>query len=308
MAEEAGAGDVDAVLILGALAWCVALMIGVAMAGDGPMGPVLMLGGLAVVAALGVGVVLVPYRRRWRGDVRPRNTVRPRFEPDRPLKLAQLAVEERWGVTEVIGDRSWVREVGELRWRAATVFLVGDKTGLVVDPLFLARRAYVFDDTCRVAPSPTTPGLNPGLNLRRKNGVVRVSQGAQVIDLAIPMKSVPEVLRMGASAPADELVAVAVSAARLARIARADLRAARRHAFFARINALSKADRRVAAACLLFYLVLAAGAFIAGAQLGQFGANVVMLSVVCSAAVVVYAGRVIFQENDESSSGDEPGE
>ncbi|WP_370351580.1 hypothetical protein [Catenulispora sp. EB89] len=102
----------DAVLLLGALAWCVALMIGVAAAGDGPMGPVVMLGGLAVLAAVVVGVGIVPYRRRWRGEVRPRSTVRPRFEPNWQLKPAQIAVEERWGVTEAIADRAWMREVG----------------------------------------------------------------------------------------------------------------------------------------------------------------------------------------------------
>lgn len=288
------------------------MTVGLAAVGDGPMGPMLTLGGLAVPVAVGVGVAIVPRWLRWRGDVRPRNTVRPPFEPNRPLKPAQIAVEERWGVTERIGDRAWVRQVGRLRWRGATVFLVGDKTGLVVDPWLLSRRAYVFDDTCRVEPSPTPATLNPGLNLRRKNGVLRVSQGAQVIDLAVPKSSVPAVALVGASAPIDEpvtaIAVVAVSAERLARIARADLRAARRHAFFARINARSKTNRRVAAGCSLFYLVPAVGTFIGGVTLGQYGTNIVMLSFMCFAAACVYAGRVVFQEKHASSRDKEQGE
>lgn len=250
----------DAVLVLGALAWCIAMLVGMAIVQGQPMELVLFLGGVGVLVAVAGGVAIVPLRLRWRGDLRPRDTVRPPFEPNWPLKPAQIAAEERWGVTERIGDRAWVREVGELRWRGATVFLVGDKTGLVVDPWFLSRRAYVFDDTCRVGPSPTPATLNPGLNLRRKNGVLRVSQGTQVIDLAVPKKSVPDVALVGARAPIDEPVvaaaAVAVSGERLARIARADRRAARRHAFFARINAWSKTNGWVAAACSLVYLVL----------------------------------------------------
>lgn len=299
----------DAVLVLGALAWCIALIVSLAIVGDGPMGPVLTLGGIGVLAAVAVGVAIVPRRLRWRGDVRPRDTVRPPFEPNRPLKPAQIAVEERWSVTERIGDWAWVREVGQLSWRGATVFLVGDKTGLVIDPWFLSRRAYVFDDTCRIGPSPTPATLNPGLNLRRKNAVLRVSQGAQVVDLAVPKKSVPAVVLVGASAPVDESApasaAGAVSEERLARIARADLRAARRHAFFARINALSKTKGWVAAACSLFYLGLGVGAFLVGAHLGQYGTNVVMLSMACLAAAGVYALRVVIQEKHEPSSNEE---
>jgi hypothetical protein len=301
---------VDAALLLGALAWLIALLVGLTVVGDGPMGPVLTFGGMAVLVAVAVGVAIVPWRLRWRGDVRPRDTVRPPFEPNRPLKPAQIAVEERWGITERIGDWAWVREVGQLRWRGATVFLVGDGTGLVIDPWFLSRSAYVFDDTCRVEPSPTPATLNPGLNLRRKNGVLRVSQGTQVVDLAVPEKSVPAVALVGTSAPIDEpatataSAAVAVPAERLARIARADRRAARRHAFFARINALSKTNPWVAAACSLFYLAIAVGAFIVGANMGQSGADVAMASMACFGAAGVYALRIVIQEKHESSSDD----
>jgi hypothetical protein len=303
---------VDAALVLGALAWCIAMLVGMATVQGQPMELVLFLGGTGVLVAVAVGVSVVPHWLRWRGDVRPRNTVRPRFEPNRPLKPAQIAVEERWGVTEPIEDRVWVREVGQLRWCEATAYLVGDGTGLVLDPWFLSRRPYIFDGTCRIEPSPVPAALNPGFNLRRKNGVLRVSQGTQVIDLAVPIKSVPAVVLIGASAPIDEPdtapAAVAVSEQRLARIARADLRAARRHAFFDRINARSKTDRRVAAACSLLYLVLAVGTFMVGANLGQYGTDLTMLSLVCLAAAGVYAGRVLFQEKHESSYDEEQGE
>ena len=295
----------DAVLILGALAWCIATLVAMATVQGQPMELVLFLGDVAVLAALVVGVVILPRRLRWRGDVRPRSTERPPFEPNWPLKPAQIAVEERWGVTRQLGDRAWVREVGQLSWRQATVFLVGGRTGLVVDPWLLSRRSYVFDDTCRVGPSPTPETLNPGFNTRRKNGVVRISQGAQVIDLAVPRKFVSEVELIGTSEPVDEATAAmapVVFEERLARIARADLRAARRHAFFARINARSKTNRWVAAGCSLFYLVPAIGLFIVGANLGQYGTDLAMLSLVCLAAAVVYAGRVIFQEKRESFS------
>lgn len=305
--RAAGADNVDAVLLLGALAWLIALQIGLAIAGDGPMGPVLFLGGITVLVVAAVGVTIVPRRHRWRGDVRPRNTVRPRFEPNRPLSPAKIAVEARWGVTELLEDGSWVREVGELSWRRASAYLVGDKTGLVLDPWFLSRRAYVFDETCHVGPSPTPAGLNPGLNLRRKNGVLRISQGTLVIDLAVPTKPLPVVARLGTSATAGELeaisaaVGIAVSEKRLARIARADRRAARRHAFFAGIDALSKANRRVAAACSFFYVVLAVGCFMLGVHLGQFGAEVALLSVASLARAGVYGGRVILPRTPEPS-------
>jgi hypothetical protein len=302
---------VDAVLLLGALAWGIAVLVGMAIVQGQPMELVLFLGGVGVLVAVAVGVAVVPRRLRWRGDIRPRSTVRPRFEPNRPLKPAQIAVEERWGVTESIEDFVWVREVGQLRWRGSFAYLVGEGTGLVLDPWFLSRRPYVFDDTCRVGPSPVPAALNPGLNLRRKNGVLRVSQGTQVIDLAVPIKSVPAVALVGAPAPIDEpatpSAAVAVSEERLARIARADRRAARRHAFFARINARSKANGWVAAACSLFYLGLGVGAFLVGVQLGQYGTNVVMLSMACLAAGGVYALRVVIQEKHESSSDEEQG-
>ncbi|RPE47090.1 hypothetical protein EDD90_10523 [Streptomyces sp. Ag109_O5-1] len=293
----------DLVLVLGALAWMGALLAGVAVIGDGPMGPVLTLGGIAAFIVMAIGVTIVPRQLRWRGDVRPRSTGRPAFEPGYPLKPAQIAVEERWGVTQQITDRGWVREVGRLSWRQATVFLVGDETGLVVDPLFLSRRAYIFDSTCHVGPSPTSATLNPIFNLGRKNGVLRISQGTQVIDLAVPIRSVPAVALIGASGPVDTVVdtAVTVSEERLARIARADRRAARRHAFFARINGRSKTNRWVAAACSLLYLALAVGFFIGGAKLGQYGVIAVMLSLLCLGAAGVYAGRVIF--GNERNSG-----
>ena len=294
----------DAVLILGALAWMGALLAGVGVIGDGPMGPVLTLGGIAAFIVMAIGVTIVPRRLRWRGDVRPRSTGHP-GESGYPLKPAQIAVEERWGVTQQITDRAWVREVGRLSWRQATVFVVGDKTGVVVDPWFLSRRAYIFDSTCRIGPSPTPATLNPGFNLQRKNGVLRISQGTQVIDLAIPQKSVPAVELIGTSEPADTVVdtAVTVSAERLTRIARADRRAARRHAFFARINARSKTNRWVAAACSLFCLALAVGFFIGGANLGQYGFIAVMLSLLCLGAAGVYAGRVIFRDEHQWPSG-----
>ncbi|MBM9435329.1 hypothetical protein [Actinacidiphila bryophytorum] len=288
----------NAVLMLGAFAWMGALLAGVAVIGDGPMGPVLTLGGLAALAVMAIGVTIVPRRLRWRGDVRPRRTGSRAFEAGYPLKPAQIAVEERWGVTQQITDRGWVREVGRLSWRQATVFLVGDETGLVIDPRFLSRRAYIFDSTCRVGPSPTTATLNPGFDLWRKKGVLRISQGAQVIDLAVPLKSVPAVARIGGAGPVDKVVgtAVTVSDERLARIARIDRRAARGHAFFARINARSNANRWVAAACSLFCLALAAGFFVGGAKLGQYGAVAVMLSLSCLGAGGVYAGRVVFRD------------
>lgn len=291
-------------MLLGALAWAGALLAGVAVIGDGPMGPVLTLGGIAAFIVMAMGVTIVPRRLRWRGDVRPRSTGRP-AEPGYRLKPAQIAAEERWGVTQQITDKGWVREVGRLRWRQATVFLVGDKTGLVVDPWFLSRRAYIFDSTCHVGPSPTPATLNPGFNLRRKNGVLRISQGTQVIDLAVPIKSVPAVALIGASGPVGTVVdtAVTVSEERLARIARADRRAARRHAFFARINARSKTNRWVAAACSLLYFALAVGFFIGGAKLGQYGVIAVMLSLLCLGAAGVYAGRVILRNEHEWPSG-----
>jgi hypothetical protein len=253
---------------------------------------------------MAMGVTIVPRRLRWRGDVRPRSTGRP-AEPGYRLKPAQIAAEERWGVTQQITDKGWVREVGRLRWRQATVFLVGDKTGLVVDPWFLSRRAYIFDSTCHVGPSPTPATLNPGFNLRRKNGVLRISQGTQVIDLAVPIRSVPAVALIGASGPVDTVVdtAVTVSEERLARIARADRRAARRHAFFARINGRSKTNRWVAAACSLLYLALAVGFFIGGVKLGQYGVIAVMLSLLCLGAAGVYAGRVRLRNEHEWPSG-----
>lgn len=302
----------DAVLLLGALVWLVAMQVGVAAAGDGPMGPVVFLGGVAVLVVVAVWVTIVPRRLRWRGDVRPRNTVRPAFRSNWSLKPAQIAVEARWGVTELLEDGSWVREAGELSWRRASAYLVGDKTGLVLDPWFLSRRAYVFDETCRVGPSPTPATLNPGLNLRRKNSVLRISQGTLVIDLAVPTKALPVVACLGTSATTDEweaisaVAAVAVSEKRLVRIARADRRAAKRHAFFAGINALSKADRRVAAACSLFYAALTVGLFLVGVQLGQAGANVAMLSMASLARAGVYGGRVILPQTPESApSSDE---
>lgn len=232
----------DVLLMLGALVWLGALLAGVTVIGDRPMGPVLTLGGIAAFIVMVICVTIVPRRLRWRGDVRPRSAGSPAFAPGSPLKPAQIAAEERWGVTQQITDRGWVREVGRLSWRQATVFLVGDKTGLVVDPWFLSRRAYIFDSTCRVDPSPTPATLNPGFNLRRKNSVLRISQGTQMIDLAIPKKSVPAVALIGTSGSVGTVVdtAVTVSEERLARIARADRRAARRHAFFARTNARSK--------------------------------------------------------------------
>ena len=187
MGRALGTDDMDAVLMLGALAWMGALLAGVAVIGDGPMGPVLTLGGIAAFIVMAICVTIVPRRLRWRGDIRPRSTGRP-AEPGSRLKPAQIAAEERWGVTQQITDKGWVREVGRLSWRQATVFLVGDKTGLVVDPWFLSRQAYVFDSICRVSPGPTPATLNPGFNFRRKNGVLRISQGTQVIDLAVPKK------------------------------------------------------------------------------------------------------------------------
>ncbi|MEV7386138.1 MULTISPECIES: hypothetical protein [unclassified Streptomyces] len=295
----------DAVLVLlGALAWAGALLAGVAVIGDGPMGPVLTLGGVAAFIVMAIGVTTVPRRLRWRGDVRPRSTGRP-AEPGYRLKPAQISAEERWGVTQQITDRGWVREAGRLSWRQATVFLVGDETGLVVDPWFLSRRAYIFDSTCHVGPRPTSATLNPIFNLGRKNGVLRISQGTQVIDLAVPIGSVPAVALIGASRPVDTVVdtAVAVSEERLARIARADRRAARRHAFFARINRRSKTNRWVAAACSLLYLALAVGFFIGGAKLGQYGVIAVMLSLLCLGVAGVYAGRVILRNEHEWPSG-----
>ena len=293
----------------GALVWSVALLVGITAAGDGPMGLVLTLGGMAVLVGVAVGVTIVPRRLRWRGEVRPRDTVPPSFDPGRPLKPAQIAVEERWGVTRQIADRGWVREVGQLSWWQATVYSVGDETGLVVDPWLLSRRAYVFDGSCHVGPSPTPETLNPGFNLRRKNGVLRVSQGAQVIDLAVPVKSLPAVALVGASGPTgqaavgavEEVVgtAVAVSEERLARIARADRRAARRHAFFARINARSKTHRWVAAACSLLYLMLAVGVFMASVPLGQSGSILPLVALLLLGAAGVYAGRVIFRDQHE---------
>ena len=283
----------------GALVWSIALLVGVTVIGDGPMGPVVTLGGMAVLVAVGVGVTIVPRRLRWRGEVRPRDTVRPPYEPGYRLKPAQIAVEERWGVTRQIADRGWVREVGRLSWRQATVYLVGDETGLVVDPWFLSRRAYIFDGSCHVGPSPTPETLNPGFNLRRKNGVLRVSQGAQVIDLAVPVKSVPAVAGIGASAAVEEAVDTAVSEERLARIARADRRAARRHAFFAGINARSKTNRWVAAACSLLYLTLAVGVFLVSSPLGQSGSILPLVALLFLGAAGVYAGRVIFRDEHE---------
>lgn len=291
--------------MLGALAWLGALLAGVTATGDGPMGPVLTIGGFAVFAAVAVGVTILPRRRRWRGDVRPRGNVRPPYQtryPPKPPKPLNVEAEERWGVTEQLADRAWVREAGRLSWRQATVYLVGGNTGLVVDPWFLARRAYIFDDTCHVGPSPTPEGLNPGFNLRRKNGVLRVSQGTQVIDLAVPKSSLPALALIGASGPADEVAeateatepAVAVSEQRLARIARADRRAARRHAFFARINARSKTNPWVAAACSLFYLVLAAGSFMGLTRLGQTGAAFMLVVLWLLGAAGAYAVRVVF--------------
>jgi membrane protein implicated in regulation of membrane protease activity len=64
----------------------------------------------------------------------------------------------------------------------------------------------------------------------------------------------------------------------------------------------------VAAACSLFFLGLGVGAFLVGVHLGQYGANVVMLSMACLAAAGVYALRVVIQERDESSSNDEQGD
>lgn len=290
----------DAVLMLGALAWMGALLAGVAVIGDGPMGPVLTLGGIAAFIVMAICVTIVPRWLRWRGDVRPRGTGRP-TEPGSRLKPAQIAAEERWGVTQQITEKGWIREVGRLSWRQATVFLVGDKTGLVVDPWFLSRQAYIFDSTCHIGPSPTPATLNPGFNLWRENGVLRISQGAQVIDLAVPKKSVPAVALIGALGPVDKVVGtpVTVSPERLARIARADRRAARRYAFFARINARSKTNRWVAAACSLFYLAMAVGLFIGGAKLGQYGLIVVMLSLPCLGKAGVCAGRVIFRGEHE---------
>jgi hypothetical protein len=272
-----------------------ALLAGVAMIGDGPLGPVLTLGGVAAFILMAICVTVVPRRLRWRGDVRPRGTSRP-AEPAYRLKPARIAAEERWGVTRQITDRGWVRESGRLGWRQATVFLVGDETGLVVDPWLLSRRAYIFDSTCHVGPSPTPATLNPGFGFRGKNGVLRISQGTQVIDLAVPQASLPAVAAIGTSGPADTVVdtAATVSEERLARIARTDRRAARRHVFFARINARSKTKRWVAAACSLLYLALAVGFFIPGVKLGQYGVIPVMLSLLCLGAAVVYAGRLVF--------------
>ncbi|WP_078862764.1 hypothetical protein [Streptomyces sp. NRRL F-5123] len=124
-----------------------ALLAGVAVIGDGLMGPVLTSGGIAAFIVMAICVTVVPRRLRWQGDVRPRGTSRP-AEPGYGLKLEQIAAEERWGGAQQIADRGWVREVGRLSWRQATVFLVGDETGLVVDPWFLSRRAYIFDSSC----------------------------------------------------------------------------------------------------------------------------------------------------------------
>lgn len=299
----------DALLILGALAWCIASLIGMAVVGDGPVQLDLFLASVAVLVAVMVRAVLVPRRVRWRGDVRPRETARPPFAPYQPLKPAQVRVEERWGVTKRIGDSAWVREVGRLSWRGATVFLVGDGTGLVIDPWFWSRRPYVFDDTCRVAPSPTPATLNPGLGLRRKNGVLRVSQGTRVVDLAVPVKYLSAVALVGASQLADEPAAMATpTAAPIARIARTDRRAARRHEFFARINAKSKTNGWVAVACALFYFALGAGGFLALAQMGQLGAALFLPVMECLAAAGVYALRVVIQENPEPSADEGRGD
>lgn len=283
--------------MLGALAWMGALLAGVSLIGDGPMGPLLTLGGIAAFVVMAVGVTIVPRRLRWQRDVRPRGTSRP-AEPGYRRKPKQIAAEERWGGTQQITDKGWVREVGRLSWRQVTVFLVGDETGLVVDPWFLSRRAYIFDSSCRVGPSPTPTTLNPGFNFRRKNGVLRISQGTQVIDLAVPQESVPAVKLIGTAGPVDTVVdaAVTVSDRRLARIARADRRAARRHAFFARINARSRTNRWVAASCSLLYLALAVGFFIVGVNLAQYGFIAIMLSILCLGATGVYAGRVMFRD------------
>lgn len=291
-------------MLLGAFAWAGALLAGVAVIGDGPMGPVLTLGGIAAFIVMAIGVTTVPRRLRWRGDVRPRSTGRP-AEPGYRLKPAQIAAEERWGVTQQITDRGWVREAGRLSWRQAAVFLVGNETGLVVDPWFLSRRSYIFDSTCHVGPSPTSATLNPIFNLGRKNGVLRISQGTQVIDLAVPIRSVPAVALIRASGPVDTVVdtAVTVSEERLARIARADRRAVRRHAFFARINGRSKTNRWVAAACSLLYFALAVGFFIGGVKLGRYGVIAVMLSLLCLGAAGVYAGRVILRNEHEWPPG-----
>lgn len=299
--RAAGGRHVDAVLMLGTLAWFGALLAGVAVIGDGPMGPVLTLGGFAAFILMAIGVTIVPRQLRWRGDVRPRSTGRPASDPGYPLKPGQIAVEERWGATQQIAETGWVREVGRLRWRQATVFLVGDRTGLVVDPWFLSRRAYIFDSTCHVGPGPTPATLNPGFNLRRRNGVLRISQGTQMIDLAIPINSVPTVALIGAPGPVD--TPVTVSEERLARIARADRRAARGHEFFARINARSRTNRWVATACSLFCLAVAISFFIGGMKLGQYGAIPVMLSLYSLGAAGVYAGRVVFRDEHGWPSG-----
>ena len=214
-------------------------------------------------------------------------------------------MEERWGVTELIADRGWFREVGRLSWREATVYLVGDKTGLVIDPWFLSRRAYVFDETCRVGPSPVPETLNPGFNVRRKNKALRLFQGTQILDLAMPAKAVDAVALLGVSAaesePVSEMVDMAVPERRLARIARADQRAARRHAFFARINARSKTNRWVAAACSLFYLTMAGGLAVAMTALGDFGGTFAYPALILLATAGSYAGRVIFRDNHEAA-------
>lgn len=307
--ERRGVDDVDAVVVLGALVWMGALLAGAAVIGDGPMGPVLASGGIAAFVVMAICVTIVPRRLRWQGDVRPRGTSRP-AEPGCRLKPEQIAAEERWGGTQQVTDKGWVREAGRLSWRQATVFLVGDGTGLVVDPWFLSRRAYIYDSNCHVGPSPTPATLNPGFAFKRKNGVLRISQGTQVIDLAVPLESVPAVELVGTPGPVDTVVdtAVPVSDGRLARIARADRRAARRHAFFARINARSRTNRWVAAACSLLYLALAVGLFVVGVHLGQYGFIAVMLSLLCLGAAGVYAGRVVLRGQHPWLSGRRQGE
>lgn len=94
----------------------------------------LTLGGIAVLVAVAIVVAILPCRRRWHGDVRSRDTVRPPFEPNRPLTPAQIAVEERRGA------------------------------------------------------SPTSATLNPGLNLRWKDGVLRIGHGLRPRSLKVDKK------------------------------------------------------------------------------------------------------------------------
>lgn len=212
-----------------------------------------VIGALAVLALTARAYLHVARRRRWRGEVYPASSTVPRRTPHtmriRVSPADAVAAVARWGAADQLSTVR-VRASGQLRWHPATVFVLEDGAGMIIDPLWSLRRRYVFDGSCVVEPSNAvmTFQVNSSSAHPRVYHPVRVGDAERSMDLAVDTADLPKVMGVGRG-PASAGEGDVHSPRRRKLVEVGDRFTVYRRALAAMIGRESRARRSVGAAC-----------------------------------------------------------